>query len=94
MGLKKVRFEVFGMVQGVYFRACTKDYAKNIGLNGWVRNTERGTVEGEIEGEDQQIDQMKHWLRHVGSPGSSISEARFEETAVNSYSFNQFTINR
>lgn len=94
MGLKKVRFEVFGIVQGVHFRVCTRDYANNIGVKGWVRNTEKGSVEGEIEGEDLHVDRMKYWLRNVGSPGSTISWAQFEETSVNSYSINHFSINR
>lgn len=94
MGLRKVRFEVFGRVQGVYFRACTKDYADSIGVKGWVRNTNKGTVEGEFEGEDSQVEQMKHWLRYVGSAGSSVSDARFEESPVNASSFSYFNISR
>lgn len=54
-----VDFEVVGRVQGVFFRAYTKDKADSLGLKGWVRNTELGTVKGVIQGSEDKIDEMK-----------------------------------
>ncbi|KAH6601526.1 hypothetical protein BASA50_001564 [Batrachochytrium salamandrivorans] len=51
-------FEVFGRVQGVFFRKYTKEYADALGLVGWVRNTSTGTVVGTAQGPNESIDQL------------------------------------
>lgn len=56
-------FEVFGRVQGVGFRAFTKDKAIELGLSGWVRNTVDRTVEGEVRGTQVQVDQFLFLLK-------------------------------
>ncbi|MQY64850.1 MAG: acylphosphatase, partial [Calditrichaeota bacterium] len=43
--MKKVRVVVTGRVQGVWFRAATRDKAIQLGVNGHVRNVVRGDVE-------------------------------------------------
>ncbi len=45
-----------GKVQGVYFRAFTKEVADSLGLNGWVRNLPNRCVEAVFEGEKELID--------------------------------------
>ena len=81
-------FEVFGRVQGVFFRKYTERKANELGLAGWVRNTSRGSVEGEVAqrstaGRSHQseseaaLQQMEHWLGKVGSPKSTIERASF-----------------
>ncbi|XP_060575297.1 acylphosphatase-1-like [Ruditapes philippinarum] len=42
--LVSVDFEVFGKVQGVFFRRYTQKKAKELHIVGWVMNTHRGTV--------------------------------------------------
>lgn len=42
-------FEVYGRVQGVFFRACTVEKANTLGVVGWVMNTHYGTVKGVIQ---------------------------------------------
>ena len=39
MSLIAVQFEVFGRVQGVFFRKFTNEKALSLGLRGWVKNT-------------------------------------------------------
>lgn len=41
-----VNFEVFGKVQGVFFRKYTKEKADSLGIRGWVYNDDSGTVQG------------------------------------------------
>lgn len=48
-------FRVTGRVQGVGFRAWTRDRAAALGLSGWVRNREDGSVEGVVEGPDTAV---------------------------------------
>jgi acylphosphatase len=42
---------VTGRVQGVFFRAWTRDEANRGGVAGWVRNDRDGSVEAHLEGE-------------------------------------------
>lgn len=54
---------VSGRVQGVFFRAETRDRAASHGLAGWVRNNPDGTVEAVFEGERDRVDSMVAWCR-------------------------------
>ncbi|KAK7086906.1 Acylphosphatase-1, partial [Halocaridina rubra] len=51
-----VDFEVFGMVQGVFFRKHTQKQAKKLELKGWCKNTQQGTVSGQLEGEQESVE--------------------------------------
>jgi acylphosphatase len=46
---------VHGLVQGVFFRASTRDEAARLGLGGWVRNRDDGTVEVHAVGEENAL---------------------------------------
>lgn len=70
-------FEVFGRVQGVFFRKYTQHEANMLNLTGWCQNTRDDTVKGEIEGAEDKINQMKRWLETTGSPSSHITKAVF-----------------
>ncbi|PSN41638.1 Acylphosphatase-2 [Blattella germanica] len=93
--LKSVNFEVFGKVQGVFFRKYTDLEAKRLGLRGWCMNTDKGTVTGTMEGPERKVEEMKKWLVSVGSPKSRIERAEFKnEKNVEKYSFQEFRIKR
>jgi acylphosphatase len=71
----KARAHVYisGRVQGVFFRAYTKDEAKRLGLTGWVRNTADWRVEAVFEGEESAVEAMISWC-HRGSPYSKVDD--------------------
>lgn len=48
--IERRRVVVSGLVQGVFFRASTRDEAQRLGLTGWVRNRGDGEVEVEFQG--------------------------------------------
>lgn len=56
--LQRCEFEVFGKVQGVYFRKYTQNKANELGIFGWCKNTARNTVVGELEGQRRKLDEM------------------------------------
>lgn len=59
--MKAVRIQVYGLVQGVFFRASTKQEADRLGLKGWCRNEPDGSVLIIAEGSDKQLDQFEAW---------------------------------
>jgi acylphosphatase len=52
-----------GRVQGVFFRASTRDEARARGLTGWVRNLPDGRVEALFEGDRRLLENMLAWCR-------------------------------
>ncbi len=54
---------VEGRVQGVFFRASTRDLAQKTGLRGWVRNLADGRVEAVACGNEAQLDTFELWLK-------------------------------
>jgi len=59
----RARAVIRGRVQGVFFRAETRDRARSLGLRGWVRNARDGSVEAVFEGERARIDSILEWCR-------------------------------
>ena len=80
-GNKRVHVIVEGRVQGVFFRAYTRDEAVKLGLSGWVRNRTDGSVEAFIEGEKTAVEKMEQWL-HEGSPHSLVKTIHTTEEAL------------
>ena len=64
---------ISGRVQGVWFRASTRKKAQEIGLTGWVKNTEDGKVEAVFEGEEDKVEKMISWC-HLGPPFAKVEE--------------------
>ncbi|MEJ5165793.1 MAG: acylphosphatase [Thermoanaerobaculia bacterium] len=56
--MKTLRCIFKGKVQGVFFRAYTEDFARQLGLKGWVRNLPDGTVEAVFQGEEEKIKEV------------------------------------
>jgi len=71
----RVRAHVFvtGKVQGVYYRATTRDTAREREVDGWVRNLEDGRVEAVFEGPGDDVEPMVEWC-HEGSPRARVDD--------------------
>jgi len=74
---KRVHVVISGRVQGVWFRANTKDKAEQLGLHGWVRNTLDGKVEALFEGEEIALKEMIEWCHH-GPPLAEVQDVKIE----------------
>lgn len=55
-------FLVSGRVQGVFYRASTREQANTLGLTGWVKNLRDGRVELVACGADDRLAQLERWL--------------------------------
>lgn len=69
---RAVRVRVTGRVQGVGFRAWTRDRAQALGCDGWVRNEPDGSVTALVCGIPSAIDEMVAAL-HDGPPWSNVT---------------------
>ncbi|MGH8878544.1 MAG: acylphosphatase [Stackebrandtia sp.] len=67
------RFFVSGRVQGVFFRAFTRDVALRQRLSGTVRNLSDGRVEAYAEGPAEALDAFERELR-AGPPSARVDE--------------------
>ena len=73
---------IFGRVQGVCYRAFTRNLAINLGLEGWVRNLYDGNVEALFEGEKKTIEQALKEC-YTGPPGARVTDIKIHwETFV------------
>lgn len=79
MLLRRARFEVFGKVQGVWFRKHTKMAADRLGVSGMVQNTRRGTVLAVAEGPREAVGGLVEWARREGSPLSRVDRVEVLE---------------
>lgn len=68
---------VSGRVQGVYYRANTREQASEVGVNGWVRNRNDGRVEAVFEGTRSDVETMVEWCQ-TGSPRASVEDLTVE----------------
>jgi len=61
--LARAQVLISGRVQGVFYRAYTRDQARARGLTGWVRNLPDGRVAAIFEGRREVIEDMLNWCR-------------------------------
>ena len=71
-------YRVEGRVQGVGFRWFVHREAAELGLRGWVRNTDAGHVEAVAAGTPEQIEELEVALRR-GSRGSRVDRVRIHD---------------
>jgi acylphosphatase len=75
--MKRVHVTITGQVQGVWFRASTADKARELGVNGYVRNLPDGNVELVAAGENRKVDALIEWAKE-GPPLANVDEVRVE----------------
>jgi len=68
---KAVHAYISGRVQGVFYRASTYEKARELGLEGWVRNLPDGRVELFCQGPSEQVDRLLEWCK-VGPPAARV----------------------
>jgi acylphosphatase len=66
------RFLVSGKVQGVWFRAATREQAVRLGLQGFARNLADGSVEVVAAGDAAALQDLEAWLWR-GPPLASVA---------------------
>ena len=75
--MERAHVFVSGKVQGVYFRATTREEARERGVTGWVRNLDDGRVEAVFEGERGYVESMGE-VCHEGSSAARVKDVEVE----------------
>lgn len=79
---ERTRAHVFisGRVQGVFFRAGTREEAERQSVDGWVKNLSDGRVEAVFEGDPASVEALVEWC-HEGSSRAKVDdvEVTYEE---------------
>ncbi len=77
----RIRARLYGVVQGVFFRAGTRQEASKLDLTGWVSNREDGSVELEAQGPSREVDRLLSWCRQ-GPPDAEVDRVESEVIAL------------
>ena len=85
-----VHVMITGRVQGVWFRANTRQKAEQLGITGWVCNTRDGCVEAIFEGEENCVKEMVEWC-HRGPPLAKIENVEVKNQSLTN-GFDDFSI--
>lgn len=88
---KHMTVRVHGLVQGVFFRASTREKARSLNISGLVRNEPDGSVYIEAEGEVEALGQFIEWCRK-GPPRADVQKCEVGESGLKN--FTGFVIER
>ncbi len=72
------RCYISGRVQGVFYRASTRQKANELGCAGYARNLPDGRVEVLAVGEPNAVQSLLDWLWR-GSPASEVKFVEVQE---------------
>jgi len=86
-----VHLIIKGKVQGVFYRASAKQVAREIGVTGWIKNTDEGDVEIVAAGTEEQLRKLVEWCK-VGPTQAKVKEVVIDY--LEEKSFKDFEIRR
>jgi acylphosphatase len=88
--MQRLEATVNGHVQGVFFRASTRDRAQTLELVGWVANQEDGSVRVVAEGTEETLHELLQFLGD-GPPQAQVTQVQPEWLAATG-EFDQFVV--
>ena len=87
--METVNLLIQGKVQGVFYRASARDKAIELGIKGWVKNTQDGDVEIVASGDKESLKKFVEWC-HKGSSRALVT--RVTITPIDAGNFSEFRI--
>jgi acylphosphatase len=77
--MQRIVINVFGSVQGVFFRYTTRKIARKLGLTGIVKNMPDGSVYIEAEGEEEKLSELLKFAKK-GPKYADVLNVKYEYT--------------
>lgn len=71
-------------MQGVFFRASTKEQADQLGIKGFVRNEPNGDVYIEVEGDEEKLKVFSDWCKR-GPNRARVDSVKVEEADLKNF---------
>jgi len=85
-----MHMHIYGLVQGIFFRANARTHAEVLKVTGWVRNNLDGSVEIVAEGEETHLRHFVDWCHH--GPTHAKVEKVIEEVQEFKGEFDRFKV--
>ncbi len=82
--VKHCKIRITGRVQGVWYRGSMQKKARELGINGFVRNEPDGSVYAEAEGEEGAVNQLVEWCKK-GSELSVVKKVEAVDGELKNY---------
>lgn len=79
-----LRCYVSGCVQGVWYRAHTRDQARRLNITGYARNLPDGRVEVLACGDEDAVAQLRDWL-HKGPPRAQVENVQWQSVTFENH---------
>lgn len=87
--MKHLNIKIYGLVQGVFFRARAKEQADKLNVTGFAKNMPDGSVYIEAEGGKQNLDKFIKWC-NKGPMMARVEKVEVSEDSLKNFS--QFTV--
>ncbi len=88
---KEVHLNIFGRVQGVFYRAEAQEKAQELGLKGWVKNLPDGSVEALAQGPEDSLREFIEWCKK-GPAQANVTNIEVEFTTLPIKIYEDFNI--
>ena len=89
--MKHLNIHIKGLVQGVWFRASTKETADRLGVKGIVKNLPDGSVYAEAEADEAVLAEFVRWCQE----GPELARVKsVEQKAGDLKGYHDFRIER
>jgi acylphosphatase len=83
--IKHFNIKIYGLVQGVFFRASTKEKADELNLTGFIQNQTDGSVYIETEGEENNLNKFLEWCNQ-GPLMAKVEKIEVSKDALKNFS--------
>lgn len=75
---------ISGKVQGVFYRVSARDKARELGLNGYVRNLRDGSVEAVVSGPEEVVNDFIRWCAD-GPPRAKVDNVKVSDMELTEF---------
>ena len=91
MAIKHYDIQVYGNVQGVFFRASARSHAEMLDIKGFAQNETDGSVYLEVEGTEENLALFVEWCKR-GPERATVENVKVTEGPLKNYT--EFEVNR